>query len=393
MRQTPVSAADLERLAYDRMKPGSTVTEVKGPGIHAWSYGTDMTHVSAWINFDFREDRKDDRPGWKAHVSVDVADVPRAWDAILPVVAAHGIKAKAMTAPLAPSLGNPRNKQAGKTIVLYGEEMEPEAEVAFWQSLADGVETALASAGVRPGWAVRGDLPVPGSAYLAVRNDRDPLGRYSHGIDAFNPFGIQGPFDRVAVTPRDTPAPCGTPVERTVRRLGFVFPGWEHDGVGVATDAGSRLVAGDLFRSLVAAGLPARTSGTVVSLDWADEAQVAGAWHTAMEILRCAELGRAIQSRAHGELQTMTILRRQSLGQPPCVSFEVQDESLLQALEATLSAIPGLGACTPRIDGPYLVLPYGGRFHTEDGFDPHWRASVVRAVDEAFLTRVPSPSP
>ena len=58
--------------------------------------------------------------GWKAHISVDAADLPRAWELISTYASEQGVAAFKVAAPeTAARFGDADNLQAGKMITLY----------------------------------------------------------------------------------------------------------------------------------------------------------------------------------------------------------------------------------------------------------------------------------
>jgi len=112
--------------------------------------------------------------GWKFHISVDGADVPKAWDAVADYLLDNNIgPCKVVNPTYAERFSDPANRQAGKMITVYDFGANTD-----WQRCMQDIENILAKEGVRPGKEVQGDKAINGSRYLSYRNDRDRSGQY-----------------------------------------------------------------------------------------------------------------------------------------------------------------------------------------------------------------------
>lgn len=133
-------------------------------------------------------------PDWKIHFSVDIEDVPAAWNIITAIFLEKGCDF-GMKAVAGEALESWPEKQRGREITVYifqhdqayegggpmvdlcsagsehhfwlGPEFERDSE--FWFQFIDVAESALAAAGVRSRGVAAGDLPL--GRYASIRNE------------------------------------------------------------------------------------------------------------------------------------------------------------------------------------------------------------------------------
>lgn len=128
--------------------------------------------ADGFYQFDFLENKEKLAPeagGWKTHWSVAPDDMPRATEILLDVYRKYKAGTfKAVDPQTANEFSNPRDSQAGKmfTAYDYGEKS--------WPKIMMEVERRFREAGIKPGPAVHGEMPVKGSFYGYRRNDSVP---------------------------------------------------------------------------------------------------------------------------------------------------------------------------------------------------------------------------
>lgn len=108
--------------------------------------------------------------GWKFHLSVDAADIPRAYDALLPILSKHGVQSFKVTTPYGSErFSDPTNSQAGKNFTLYGARKDPNFR---WDAVIKDIEQRFVELNIKPGTnVISGDRMVPGSRYAGYRNE------------------------------------------------------------------------------------------------------------------------------------------------------------------------------------------------------------------------------
>lgn len=155
--------------------------------------------------------------GWKFHISVDGADVPKAWDTVVDYLLENNIgPAKVVNPGYAEHFSDPNHRQAGKMITVYdfGGNVN-------WQRCMQDIENLLDGAGVKPGHEVMGDKSISGSRYMSYRNDRDKDGHYlgSEKLKYYPPHMHHNPgewperFDQVQVQPHQEAVQRAVPFE------------------------------------------------------------------------------------------------------------------------------------------------------------------------------------
>lgn len=169
--------------------------------------------------------------GWKFHISVDEADVPKAWDLLQEKFQGASLAAKVASPSLAKEFADPQNAQRGKMITVY----EDDYYQRDMESLLKDIERTLRENGIRPGHDVENDRKLNGSAYINYRNDRNLGGAYisASDIEGYNPAGHDDPFLSVSVANLER-----TPYEKLNMTTGTLYnhfgidKSWVKDGGG-----------------------------------------------------------------------------------------------------------------------------------------------------------------
>lgn len=391
----PASAPAAEPAGLAALRYGSVVPAAGGrpfsldtPTCAVTAMPDEMAHVDAWVRYDFRppEHRVEHgagHEGWKVHVSVDVAQVPAAWDAILPVAADARLHAKVGGPRILAKLGDPDHRQAGKAIVLYAE-TKPDPD--RWSRILADVEAALHAAGIRPGSRVAGDRPVAGSAYMQVRADRDRDGRYVSGPSAYNPVGWADPFEGVAVAGARRPDALAD----AIRCMNFVSPGWRPDQQGMSCVCEEEEDAALTARAMSVSKLDVFHEATALWFEELDVDAVAARWHDVMEIRRAAEIGSLVRSSMPDGALTFSVRPRASGERPAEIRLRFADPDALawasSALPELFSAPGGPGA---RIENGVLAIPYAGWIHRGPTLDRAQSARIRQLIDpEGAMPRV-----
>jgi hypothetical protein len=156
----------------------------------------------------FRRDKSPKDTGWKFHLSVHPGDVRDAWNiAVDEMLNISDIPhhAKAAMPETADKHSIPESSQSGKMIVIY---TGIDIGADIYQDLLQRIEHKLRAAGIRPGADIKGDNKVPGSAYMAYRNDR-LAGEYNRAANnaavtaarRYNPAGEDDPYENFKIEP------------------------------------------------------------------------------------------------------------------------------------------------------------------------------------------------
>ncbi|WP_238231100.1 5'-3' exonuclease [Methylobacterium hispanicum] len=381
---------DLAALRYAAVLPGDDAGAfaVDGPGWAVSAMPSSMAHVDAWIRFDFRRPdlRVEQGPGhegWKIHVSVDPGQVAEAWDALLPIAAEARLQAKVAGPSLLARLGDPANRQAGKTLVLYA---ETAPDVGRWRAILARVEEALDKAGVAPGPRVAGDRPISGSSYLQRRADRGRDGRYASGPAAYNPFGWPDPFEVVSVAGR----PRSDARADALRCMDFVVPGWRLDADGMSWAAPDEEDAALTAKAMSVAGIDAIHEANAVWFEELHPAVVAAGWHDVMEVRRAAEIGAVVRSSFPEGAVRFSVRPRISGEQPPEIRLRFTDEALLRAAAEGLAELfRAPGGPVSRTEDGMLAIPYAGWIHRGPTLDAAQALRLRQLIDpEGALPRV-----
>ncbi len=309
----------------------------------------------SWINTDFRHNPQPQgsgHEGWKLHISMPYADLPKAWDAVLPVLQEQGFKAKMPLPVLQDRLEDPNNPQAGKMLVLYFSSHHPGTtnDDTRATALLTDLEQRLRRAQVRPGWAIEGDKPVEGSGYLYVRNDLDLRGRYMANSGRFNPFGHQGSLALASVNVQEAlPDFAYDPNAQTAQhlRLATQTPwhktskGWQpqedHPDMAKILKAGGAVVETHHGKTL------AKTAPTD--------------WHKTLSVWHAAQMGRSLKEALQEPKGRVRVLPAGTH-----VRLENLSPKALQQIK-TLAQNPRLGEHTIEIQDQAAVLSYGGALH------------------------------
>ena len=169
--------------------------------------------------------------GWKFHISIDEADVQKAWDLLQDKFQTASLAAKVASPSLVKEFAAPESSQRGKMITLY----EDDYYQRDMEGLLKDIERTLRENGIRPGHDVENDRKLNGSAYLHYRNDRNLDGAYlsASDIEGYNPAGHDDPFLSVSVDNLER-----TPYEKLNLTTGTLYKhlgidnSWVKDGGG-----------------------------------------------------------------------------------------------------------------------------------------------------------------
>lgn len=161
---------------------------------------------------------------WKFHLSVDKADLGKAWDVVVNELGADKKvehHAKVADTKLATAMNDPANPQAGKAITIYtNKDVPPE----HYAQLMERIEGKFKEQGIKPGPETHSDRKIPGSSYAAYRSDKGANGRYMAGYEVeslpreqrHNPGNAPDPFAKVAFGKQ---APLSGPQQDRGRQL------------------------------------------------------------------------------------------------------------------------------------------------------------------------------
>jgi hypothetical protein len=147
---------------------------------------------------------------YKFHLSIDTADVPRAWDIVSNKLMnhTHAHIAKVTKPDTSERFNNPDSIQAGKHITIYTfKDISPEV----YKSLIQDIETELSDNGIKPGAQSNADRIIPGGKYTGYRSDKDNNGEYIGSSDIrhlprerrHNPFNQADPYKNFEIRHQD----------------------------------------------------------------------------------------------------------------------------------------------------------------------------------------------
>ncbi|MGE3919583.1 MAG: hypothetical protein AB7F64_01330 [Gammaproteobacteria bacterium] len=148
--------------------------------------------------------------GWKFHVSLnqdqanDGTNLAKGWDIVNEVLRTHHCPEwKIIASPSA-------NVGASKQITIYACKDHKSSDE--WQPILQAIEEQLTEAKIKPDPAgfCDTDRRIPGSRFIAYRNDSSPQGHYlpeSHAI-SYNDSGQTDPYDTLALVPPDNSSKC-----------------------------------------------------------------------------------------------------------------------------------------------------------------------------------------
>ena len=104
----------------------------------------------------------------KFHISMHDDDLPKAWNAVVTLIAHAGVKAKVASAWTAKYHRERSTDAIGKNIVIYFDKTQSQDKEKYEKLLTD-IEREFEKAGIRPGPAIKGEKPVAGSRYSYMR--------------------------------------------------------------------------------------------------------------------------------------------------------------------------------------------------------------------------------
>jgi len=379
--ERPAPASGIAALRYGAVVPADDGQpfSLDTPHCAVTAMPRSMAHVDAWVRYDFRPPdargaAAEGHEGWKVHVSVDVARLADAWDAILPIVAEARIHAKVAGPSISAKLGDASRRQAGKSIVLYAE-TAPDPE--RWSRILVAVEEALAGAGIPSGPRVEGDRPLSGSAYMQVRADRDRDGRYLTGPAAYNPLGWSDPFERISVRG----APRREAREDALRCMNFVVPGWKLEEMGMSCAFPAEEEAILTARAMSVSKLDVLHEATVLWFDELDVEAVADRWHDVMEIRRAAEIGALVRASLPEGAVAFSVRPRTSGDRPPEIRLRfAEPETLAWAAAALPDLLCAPGGPEAGVSDDVLAVPYAGWLHRGPTLDDAQSARIRQLI-------------
>lgn len=377
-----VAPTGLAALRYGSVVPGEggVPFSIDTPVCAVTAMPPAMAHVDAWLRYDFRPPeqrakREAGHEGWKVHVSVEVARIGAAWDAVLPIVAEARLHAKVGGPGLAAKLGDPAHRQAGKTIVIHAE-TSPDPE--RWSRILADVEAALGAAGILPGPRVAGDRPIAGSAFMQVRSDRDREGRYVSGPSAYNPMGWADPFEHISIAG----APRPDAIEDAIRCMNFVSPGWRPDQQGMCCICEEEEDAALTARAMSVSKLPVSHEATALWFEELDAGAVADRWHDAMEIRRAAEIGALVRSAMPEGALAFSVRPRASGERPAEIRLRFSDPDTLAWASSSLPDLfSAPGGPAARVENGVLAIPYAGWIHRGPTLDEAQSTRIRQLID------------
>ena len=319
------------------------------PPVRGWNVGRNADWAMGIPN-----QRMPDTPsGWRLRIACSPEDLPRAWDAVRPILAEFALPARVALPRTAEMLVDPLTPGGGALIVVVADTCAQPgiAESRWWNEVAGRIEKTLTAHDIGRGLPVTSDRPIPGSGYLSVRCDAGPLGDNDAQLD-FNPFQRPGSLWPVQVQGL---GPIGDPQALLEAVVGPSRSIWNQAEDGWWLYGGlDELVpvkqAAQLF------GLPAtlRVEGQGYQLSWPESGTEAlvNHWHEWREMTDVFRVIRGLRRRDVG------VQVRRSDSWPPCVLVpEMSPER-----EADLVGVLARGglALVRRLGGP-LEIPIPGR--------------------------------
>jgi hypothetical protein len=136
----------------------------------------------------------------KFHISMHDDDLPKAWNAVVALIARAEIKAKVASAWTVKYHRERSTDAIGKNIVIYFDKAQSQDKEKYETLLTD-IEREFEKAGIRPGPAVKGDKTVAGSKYSYMRYGDTIYSVHTGQAANASDSGVTSALDDIVIPP------------------------------------------------------------------------------------------------------------------------------------------------------------------------------------------------